>query len=103
MITRILHLLRLCCFLAVLVVVQLCFGFVPICAASSSVTLAHRLATLHLPRARATSGACEHAFAGEVAQPQASSSARDVAARSLASPRIARVGGIAGRPAKENR
>src|SRR5512133_2896998 len=89
----ILHLLQLYLLLAILLVLpRSCLGSVPICAASGGFTLARQLATPHLPHARATSGACEHAFAGEVAQPQANSSARDVAARSLASPRIARVG-----------
>src|SRR5512133_372599 len=89
----ILHLLQLYLLLAILLVLpRSCLGSVPICAASGGFTLARQLATPHLPHARATSGACEHAFAGEVAQPQANSSARDVAALSLASPRIARVG-----------
>src|SRR5512133_782108 len=87
-----LHLLQLCWLLAILVLPQVCLGFVPICGASGSLALAFHNATPHLPHARGTSGACEHAFAGEVAQPQANSSAREVAARSLASPRIARVG-----------
>lgn len=87
-----LHLLRLYWLLAIVILSQLCLGAVPICAASGGVTLAHPFAPQHLPHARAASGACEHAFAGEVAQPQANSSARHVAAWSLASPRIARVG-----------
>ncbi|MGC4070550.1 MAG: toxin C-terminal domain-containing protein [Polyangiaceae bacterium] len=47
---------------------------------------------LHLPHARAIREANEHAFAGEVAPPQANSSARVVVSRSHASPRMARVG-----------
>jgi hypothetical protein len=46
----------------------------------------------HLPHARGASEACEHAFAGEVAPPQANSSACVLATRSPASPRMARVG-----------
>ncbi|MGC4064599.1 MAG: RHS repeat-associated core domain-containing protein [Polyangiaceae bacterium] len=46
----------------------------------------------HLPHARAIREANEHAFAGEVAPPQANSSEWDVLSRSHAAPRMARVG-----------
>jgi RHS repeat-associated protein len=46
----------------------------------------------HLPHARAASSACEYAFAGEIAQPQAELCPSEVAPTSIAAPRIARVG-----------
>ncbi|MGC4064591.1 MAG: RHS repeat-associated core domain-containing protein [Polyangiaceae bacterium] len=68
------------------------FGSVALLLSLSVDVTAVSLDPHHLPRARGASGACEHAFAGELAPPQAKSSARVVVSRSHASPRMARVG-----------
>src|SRR5512145_2830419 len=65
-------------------------AFLP--ASSLQFATTQQFGTTHLPHARAASGASKHAFAGEVAQPQAISSQLDVLAMRLDSPRIARVG-----------
>ncbi len=78
--------------LAICVVPRAALGFYADDSLRSGGVTASSRDAIHLPHARGTSHACEHAFAGEVAPPQAISSTIDVVSRLLTSPRMARVG-----------
>jgi hypothetical protein len=80
------------CLLVVCIVPRAARGFGGAHSTVASIVIASSIDASYLPHARGSSAACEHAFAGEVTPPQASSSARVDVTHSPASPRMARVG-----------